>query len=269
MRHLIKLALLTFVVAFAAGAVEAQRVDRNIRYAPSGMRLDLCRPAADKVRKTIVILIHGGGFTDGDRSDMLGLCETLSQGGFLSATISYRLARSGKGYPAPVDDVKSAIEWARANAARYGADQGHVVVMGYSAGGTLALSAGLSTNSGVAAIIDVAGISDFGQALRETQHQRLRDDINAYLRGTPAEAASPIRLVSRDDPPVLVFHGKADSLVPVAQSVRLAEELNRANVKMLLRVFDGGGHDILTADSPHLEQLLQEMTDFLLAVDAS
>ena len=97
----------------------------------------------------------------------------------------------------------------------------------------------------------------------------MRRDIDAYLGGSPAAAASPISQVSRGDPPVFLFHGKSDTLVPVSQSVIMAQKLKATGVKVLFRAFDRGGHDIMLPTSPHLAQLLREMTAFLVAIDES
>ena len=247
--------------------LSAETVKKGIRYAPSGERLDLCMPQKG-ARNTGLIFIHGGGFAKGNRAQMLGFCKLLARGGFPSVTVSYRLTANGHSYPAALNDIEAAVGWMRRNRGNLGIDPGKIVVIGYSAGGTLALSAGLKDRLRLAGIVSVAGISDFDMARRDTPHRQIKRDIDAYLGKVQAAQASPLSAVSKGDPPVLLFHGKRDKLVPIAQSVVLAQRLKAARVKTLFRVFDTGGHGIMLPGR-HLKPLLQDLTKFLLAIDAS
>lgn len=250
-------------VAIAQNAL----IQKDITYSKAGQKLDLCRPSSN-VRKTAIILIHGGGFSQGNRGQMAGYCKLFAQGGFTSATVSYRLTSQGHAFPAAVQDVATAVAWMRQGAGVLGIDPAKIVLMGYSAGGTLALNVGLGENSGIAGIIDAAGVTDFAALRATTPHERLRQDIDTYLGGASTKAASPISHVTQDDPPVYLFHGKNDPLVPVSQSVALAQALQAKGVRTLLRVFEDAGHEIMLPNK-HLRQLLQETTQFLLAIDAS
>ena len=251
----------------ADGTSQTMAVHKGITYSSSDQKLDLCRPTGER-RKTALIFIHGGGFSSGKRKAMSGYCELLAKGGFTSVTISYRLTSDGHAYPAAFQDVESAIGWLRSNAGPLGIDPGKIVLIRYSAGGTLAMTAGLSESSGVAGIVSAAGITDLARSRATTTHTRLKQDIDAYLKGTPASKASPISLVSHDDPPVFLFHGKADKLVPISQSVEMAKRLKSSGVKVLFRAFDGAGHEIMLPNR-HLESLLRDMTAFLVAIDRS
>ena len=267
LKPLITLALTAVLILTGATRTSAETVQNGLTYAPSGQRLDLCLPDGPR-RKTGLIFIHGGGFAKGNRGQMLGFCKLLANGGFPSVTVSYRLTSQGHAYPAAVQDIKSAVAWMRKNAGKLGIDPGKIVVIGYSAGATLALSAGLENRSRVAGIVSVAGISDFALARQATPHRQLKKDIDAYLGRTPAPKASPLTAVSAGDPPVFLFHGKRDKLVPVTQSVILAERLKKARVKVLFRAFETGGHGIMLPGR-HLKPLLQDLTKFLVAIDAS
>lgn len=233
-------------------------------YSASGQSLEFCAPTGQP-RRTGLIFIHGGGFSTGDRSDMQGYCNLFAQGGFPSVTISYRLTSQGHAYPAALNDVKSAVKWMRGNADRLGVDPQKIVLIGYSAGATLALSAGLEDQS-IAGIVSVAGISDFATARAQTPFARLREDIDAYLGRTSAATASPLSRVNRGDPPVFLFHGAQDQLVPIAQSVLIARALKAAGVPVLFRAFEDAGHEIMLPNK-HLKTLLSDMTKFLVSID--
>ncbi len=254
--------LLTLIFAFAGQPTEAAKVKKGVTYSKSGQKLDLCRPNG-AARDTGLIFIHGGGFSSGNRDSMFGYCKLLADGGFPSATISYRLTSQGHAFPAALQDVSAAVNWMRANT---GAKK--IVLIGYSAGGTLAMTAGLANGSGIAGIVSSAGIADFASIRKSTPHAKLRRDIDAYLGGATAAVASPVNQVSRGDPPVFLFHGKNDNLVPVSQSVVMSKALKSKGVKVLFRAYDNAGHEIMLPNK-HLKSLLQDMTKFLVAIDKS
>ena len=149
-----------------AGA-EGVRISRNIPYRTGGNpkhRLDLYVPSAaasaaargdSSARWPVVVFIHGGGWTSGDKDLSVGgfepyanMARLLSSQGIGVALVGYRLidaGAKGEGRPASsvtpdgqVEDVAAATAWVRANAARYGADVERLFVMGHSAGGQLA-----------------------------------------------------------------------------------------------------------------------------------
>lgn len=246
-----------------AGGVKTQK---GITYAPSGQKLNLCLPTTD-IRKTAVIFIHGGGFSTGNRGQMQGYCKLFAKGGFTSVTVDYRLTKDGHTYPAANEDVAAAVEWVKAQAGGLGLDPNKVVLVGYSAGATLALRVGLADGAGVAAVIAAAGVVDIASVQKSTPHARLKQDLAAYLGNTPSQVASPLGQASRGDPPVFLFHGKRDELVPIWETIKMADALKAQKVKVLLRVFDDVGHEILLPNK-NLKQVLHEMTRFLQAVDA-
>src|SRR2546428_4160110 len=118
------------------------RVDSGIQYAnPKGQPqlLDAYVPAGHGPFPT-VILVHGGGWEYGDRSNMADIAKYLAVHGFVAFTIDYRLAnpkRVYNPYPAAVEDVQTAIRWVRQHAADYGADPARLGLLGSSAGAHL------------------------------------------------------------------------------------------------------------------------------------
>lgn len=261
------LILIALMAVPGLATAQGVSVQKNVTYSKSGQKLDYCKPKGE-VRKTALIFIHGGGFSSGDRSAMRGFCELLARGGFPGVTISYRLTSAGHAFPAALQDVSTAVAWVRANEKALGVQIDKVVLIGYSAGGTLAMTTGLANGSNVSGVVSAAGISEFSSLRAATPHAKLRQDIDAYLGGAPSKAASPISQVSRGDPPVLLFHGKRDNLVPISQSVLMAQRLKAGGVKVLFRTFDNAGHEIMLPN-PYLEQLLKDLTGFLVAIDKS
>jgi acetyl esterase/lipase len=148
-------------------------------YAKAGQRslhVDAFLPAAlKKNNKTAAVLIvHGGGWRSGDRSQHIPLAQHLAAKGIAAFTIEYRLSTEAL-YPAAVYDVKAAVRWLKANGKKLNIDTAKIALLGFSAGGQLAaLSAMSSTvaqlegdigikgySSAVNAVIDIDGTLSF------------------------------------------------------------------------------------------------------------
>ena len=210
-----------------------------IEYAAAGAKtvnlmMDVVRPRKQSGRLPAVVCIHGGGFRRGSRDSYLPLCIRLAQRGYVAATVSYRLSPLDQ-FPAPVHDVKAAVRWLRANAARFGIDPERIGATGGSAGGHLALFLGLTTgiaefegsgphpeqSSRVACVVNYYGPTDFTKSYGKSvdaaevlplflggdlEHERL-----AHIK------ASPLNWVSPSAAPVLTIHGTEDNTWPMSR----------------------------------------------------
>jgi acetyl esterase/lipase len=208
------------------------------------LKLDLAKPSLCRAQKVpLVIYIHGGGWSQGDKSGVFseGFARMLFQLGFAVASIDYRLAPEFL-FPAQVNDCKLAIRFLRANADRFGIDPARFGVMGASAGGHLALFMGLAgkedglegpglegVSSRVLAVVNYFGPTDLTQ---EDFHDNpvLLSLLGCHPTDCPdrARAASPVNYVTPDDPPVMTIHGDKDGTVPYTQAVIISEKLRAA-----------------------------------------
>lgn len=151
---------------------------RNLVYCQLGNRnlhIDAFTPAA-RSKKTIpaVIIVHGGGWRSGNRTQHIPLAQHLAALGYASFTVEYRLSTEAL-YPASVNDLKSAVQWLHANSKKFNIDPNKIAILGFSAGGQLAALVGitsgmnkfdvLSCNAGnssaVNAVIDIDGTLSF------------------------------------------------------------------------------------------------------------
>lgn len=244
-------------------------IRRGLEYSAAPGRepilLDLYTP--DGVpRAPIVVWIHGGGFYSGDR---VSLPDTLAPGsifgaltgaGFACASIDYRLAAP---LPAAIDDVRAAVEFLLERAPRYGYDAERLGVWGESAGGMLALMAGL-TLPRVRAVVAWYPVTDFLAFPADPATLEEMSPLFGVPRKDMAALAaqmSPITHVTEAAPPCLLVHGDADGEVPVSQSLRMHELLLDVGADSTLRLVPGADHCFVGySDVP---SLLKESVDYL------
>jgi len=230
----------------SAGSVT---VEENVPYATvndAQLHLDVYKPTErGSGLAPAVILIHGGGWTDFDKSTMRGMGQFLARFGFVAFSVDYRLF-NGKDnpWPAQLDDVQRAVRWVRANAAKYGVNPDRIGAFGHSAGAQLAALLGMvdtrdnsdpalaQYSSRVQAVVDLSGPTDF-----TTGHVPEEDAfLTRFFGGDYAKRpevwrdASPADHVSKQDAPFLIVHGTQDDNVPIAQAQELFGKLQAAGV---------------------------------------
>lgn len=246
-----------------ASKVYREHLDQTLT--AGGQQLDLFVPTASP-RRTLLVFIHGGGFVSGEKESLGPYARFYAESGFVSATVNYRLAPDHV-FPAALEDVQAAVRWLRRQTRTYGYPAPRrVVLLGLSAGGNLALMAGLADRSGVAGIVSAAGPTDLRALIEETPFEQLVVALESYLGGQDPDLASPLFRVSKGDPRVLLLHGDRDTLVPLSQAEAIEVRLRQRRVPYELRVFPGVGHELM-GPNPHLLELIDELTQFLLAID--
>ena len=252
---LLSLSLATLLPGCAAVTPppRGERIQGNIVYAsrPTGdLHLDLYLPATPAPHP-LVIWIHGGGWKFGDKAWMFYLRKLTSQG-FALASVQYRLSGTAK-YPAAVDDCRDAFHWLEQNGAAYGLDTRNIFLSGASAGGQLsaliALEAGSPRIKAVCVLYPATDLLGFDN--KDAPHGYLPDFLGGPVNSRRAEAfeGSPVNHVGRNAPPFLIFHGDADTLVPLAQSRELNDKLHAAGVESHLVVLHGKGHGFPLTDA--------------------
>ena len=152
---LLGLALIVVAVGVLAVLILASfPEEKNVVYGEAGgkpLLLDIYRPAGPKTIRPGVILIHGGGWVEGDKSVMREMANSLTKAGYVAISVGYRLAKDDDSrYPAQVDDVRRAVRWVRANANRVGVDPNRLGAFGPSAGGHLVAMLGTTDEPSMA-----------------------------------------------------------------------------------------------------------------------
>jgi len=224
-------------------------VEENVPYATvngSPLHLDVYKPTErGSGLSPAVILIHGGGWTEFDKSTMRGMGQFLARFGFVAFSVDYRLF-NGKDnpWPAQLDDVQRAVRWMRANAGKYGVNPDWIGAFGHSAGAQLAALLGMEDtrdnsdpalakySSRVEAVVDVSGPTDFTTERIPEETEFLTRFFGGDYAKRPEvwRDASPADHVSKQDAPFLIVHGTQDGDVPIAQAQELFDKLKAAGV---------------------------------------
>jgi acetyl esterase/lipase len=188
--------------------------------------------AASNFRYPGIVMIHGGAWIAGDKSYDAVHARKFAAQGYVVMVINYRLAPTHK-HPAQIDDCFEAIRWLVSNSETYCVDSERIGVWGYSAGGHLAALVATNPRSGIPRVkACVAGGAPCDLRLIPDDSALLTGFLGGTRQQIPDiyEAASPIHHVSEDDPPMLLFHGDADRLVPIAFSLGMRKRLEENSV---------------------------------------
>lgn len=243
----------------------AFRVEKDVVYlAPErAEKADLYLPSVFEPGKKYpgIVIIHGGGWTGGDKGAPRerNIGSTLASHGYVCLSINYALAKTGSPtFPQNLQDCKRAVRWLRKNAARFQLDAAHIGAIGGSAGGHLtALLAVSGAEAGLDPPEDAehscriqAAVPMYPHCAASWEGQvppkpypRLPMFAQAQAEA-PAlwDSASPIKLLSQDDPPMLILHGTADTTTPLDQSTRFHEAAEQIGVPSQLMVIEGAPH---------------------------
>lgn len=217
------LALLWPTPARAATTVVYRTVDGT------DLRADICRPSGSGPYPALV-LVHGGGWTNGSRSDLSSQCSKAASSGFVGISIDYRLAPASHA-PAAVDDLRAALAWTRAHAAEYAIDPARVYAMGFSSGGHLVLRVATAYPSEVRAVSSFSGPTDLTDDPGTGTGQTV-DYLGCVPADCPevARAESPLYAVTGATAPTHLSHGTADGTVAYSESTRMRDALRAAGV---------------------------------------
>lgn len=282
----VALALLT-VVLWSCGGHEAAgtsrgrarrvSVARDVAYRTSNgtaWTLDVYSPpdhkrgAADLLGA--VVVIHGGGWVQGDKRDVEGSARGLAAAGFVAVAVDYSIPAPGKRFPAELEDCQKAVRWVQEHARELGIDPARVGVLGSSSGGNLAmmigvLGTGSSTLPTIRAVASWSGISDLstlapadGRSHPKRPPSGCGSSTTCIGVATPAvftdylgctlarcpsryRAASPITFVSANSAPMYLA-GSSDDFVPFDQSARMASALQGKGVEVRTDQIPGRAH---------------------------
>ncbi len=210
--------------------------ERNITYATIGnraLKLDGFFPKQKSIKsRPAIMIIHGGGWRTGNRTQHIPLAQHLAKLGYVCFTPEYRLSTEAL-YPAGVHDLKAALRWMRANAKKYHLDTNKIAIVGFSAGGQLSALLGstgdnpklegtigtLGHSTKVNAIVDIDGILAFIHPESGEGDDSKRTSAATYWFGYSKtenpdiwKEASALTYVNAQTPPTLFLNSKEDRM---------------------------------------------------------
>ncbi len=222
------------------------------------VKADVYRPAND-LEYPLVVMIHGGAWSSGDKWNLLNHCHEMARSGLVAVSINYRLAPVHR-YPAQIDDCREALKWASRNASQWHADPERVAVWGYSAGAQLAALLITNPQPGepqLSAAVLGGAPCEFSFVPKSSRV------LSPVMGGTQRElpevyrSASPLVFASADACPTFFFHGTTDAIVPPSSSRLLYQRLQTLGVECEYYAVEGHGHLVSFFD-PHARRLAIE-----------
>ena len=224
-------------------------------------------PAAENPGGVAVVICPGGGYRGlADDKEGTEIARWFNSKGVSAFVLYYRMPN--KQYEIPLKDALTAIELVRKNAKVYGINKKRIGIMGFSAGGHLASTAGTQFTSsknrpdfmilGYPVISMKAGVTHSGS--------------RSLLIGNKPDTALVQRFsneerVSRKTPPTFLFHARDDKAVPLENSTLFVAALNRYKVPNELHVFEKGGHGFgMRPTNPETDQWPELLDKWLKAV---
>jgi len=226
----------------------------------------------------VLIMIHGG---NSDKNDLIIWGQTFARKGYAAISINHR-QWPDYSYPAHVEDAFCALAWIENSAYEYAFDPDQIVVMGHSAGGTLAATLGvinnpeeylencphpLDNNDSIKGVIAFTVIFDYLTAVAESPN--LEDYTIDLLGGSHEDIpeiwydASAVNWVDGNEPPFLLIHGGGDQSISPEQSIQAAEILEKAGVAVELLLIPDASHMQIKSSSQSMEAVDQFLSEII------
>lgn len=221
-----------------------------------------------------VIMIHGGGWRSGNKSQMQVIAQEIASKGYSCFAIEYRLSLEAK-YPEGIYDIKNAIKFIKDNAKNFHVDPNKIAILGCSSGGQMAALIGTTngdlafedvlnkskSSSKVNAIIDVDGILAFKH--RESKEGEM---ASFWLKGTYEENpenwknASALSHTNKNTPPILFinssfdrFHAGRDDMITILKENGIYNEV---------KTIENSPHSFWFFQ-PWFDEMINDTTQFL------
>lgn len=246
--------------------------------------LDVFSPKkVSKKSLTAIMIIHGGGWRTGNRTQHYQLARRLADLGYVCFTPEYRLSTEAL-YPAAVYDLKAALRWIRANAKTYNIDTNRIATLGFSAGGELSAFLGVTSenttfesnngnlehSSKVNAIIDIDGIVSFVHPDSGEGDDSKSTSAATYWFGFAKkdnlplwEEASSLTYVGKNTPPTLFLNSSVDRMHAGRDDFR--KVLDQNNIYSEVHSFQDAPHSFCLFN-PWFEPTIKYIDDFLKKV---
>ncbi len=231
----------------------------------------------------VLLFVPGGAWVQGSRI-LQGhtLLHHLVKQGWVCLTMDYRVSPVHR-WPRHIADVNAAIAWARANVDKFGGDRNFIAIAGCSAGGHLAVLAGLTpgdtafrgeltddADTSVDAVVGIYGRYDWQDRSTPTR-RNFQSFLERVVVGRRQSrhpeifsAASPLARIHEDAPPFFLIHGEQDTIIPVHEARTFHEQLRSVSRNPVeYSEIPCAGHAFDLVDSSHARRCAVEVSRFL------
>lgn len=277
--------------------LETSQEWKDVNYAGDGQayhNCDIYLPKQEKAAYPVVIHIYGSAwFSNNSKgaADLGTIVKSLLNAGYAVVCPNHRSSMDAQ-WPAQLHDIRAVIRFVRGEAKKYKFDTSFIATSGFSSGGHLASTAAttsglkktkvgsyeidlegsvgnyLQESSNVNAACDWSGpvdltAMDCGEAMSMGENSPEDMLLKSKLSEEPDKyhSLSATHYVDANDPPLIIFHGEKDNVVPCCQGKMFYELLKAAGVKTEATFVPEGGHGM----GMYSEENLQKMVDFLNA----
>lgn len=214
--------------------------------------MDVYLPENRTTNTKMVLLLHGGGWTTGDKWEMEPFVDTtmMRENNIAFANMNYRLATQNEfKHPAQMEDIAAAIQFLKSKSAEWVFNKDTFAIVGASAGGHLALlyAYGFDTNKDIKLAVNCVGPMNFWapEMLQDTARYlsvlgllgKMHWEDEALWKN-----ASPFYQVKEKAPATLIFLGDQDAIVPISQGQEMKQKLDDLLIKNELTIYPGAGH---------------------------
>jgi acetyl esterase/lipase len=240
--------------------------------------LTIFLPPGDKANGCAVVVCPGGGYGAlAEGHEGKDIAKWLNDRGVAAFMLRYRIAqkdRPGPLHPYPLMDAQRAIRTVRARAKEFGIDPARVGIWGFSAGGHLASTAATHFDAGKNDGDEIDKVScrpDFAIlcypviTFSDATHKGSRNNlIGAKPDPELVKLYSNELHVTKETPPIFLFHTEEDKAVPIANSQLFAEACRKANVPVHLVTFEKGTHGVgLAPNDPILSKWPEKLEEWM------
>ena len=276
--------------------LETSQEWKDVNYAGDGQAFhncDIYLPKKEAESYPVVIHIYGSAWFSNSSKGMADLgtiVKSLLDAGYAVVCPNHRSSMDAK-WPAQIHDIRAVIRFVRGEAKKYKFDTSFIATSGFSSGGHLSSTAAttsglkqtkvgtvdidlegtvgnyLNESSAVDAACDWSGPVDL-TAMDCGEHMQMGNDspedvlLASKLAQEPDKylSLSAVNYIDPNDPPVIIFHGDKDNVVPNCQGKKFFELLKAAGVKTEATFPAEGGHG---GPQMYTEENLKKMVHFL------
>ena len=279
--------------------LETSQQWKDVNYAGDGLAYHTCDiytplnpPEGGKKGYPVVIHIYGSAWYNNNGKGMADLgtiVKALLEAGYAVVCPNHRSSMDAK-WPAQLHDIKAVVRFVRGNAKTYRFDPSFIATSGFSSGGHLASTTATTSGTKQAKVgtvdIDLEGYvgsytnessavnaacdwsgpidltaMDCGESMKMGENSPEDVLLNSKLAKEPDKylSLSATTYVDKNDPPVIIFHGEKDNVVPCCQGKKFYEVLQAAGIKTEATFVPEGGHGM----GMYSEENLKKMVCFL------